>query len=84
VNEGNQAAILKMSVNVADFIPGTISPELRDALGVPKGAPPPWQGRLHAFGIPFDYRTDIARIRSPERFVEVGSATDSADHAKLM
>jgi PSP len=53
------------------IVPGQLSEELRKALGLEEGAPPPWQGRLHAFGVPFDYRTDVARLRSPERFVDV-------------
>lgn len=58
------------------FEPGTLSDELRACLGVQPNAPPPWQGRLHAFGVPFDYRTDVARLRSPERFLEVCNHLD--------
>ena len=65
-----------------EFVPGTLSENLRNALGLAEGAPPPWQGRLHAFGVPFDYRTDIARQRSPERFMEVRSACSLALRSK--
>lgn len=58
-------------MSTPSIVPGTVSKELLAALGVPEGAPPPWQGRLHAFGVPFDFRADICRLRSPERFLEV-------------
>eukprot|EP00892_Ulva_mutabilis_P007655 jgi/Ulvmu1/5261/UM022_0055.1 len=37
--------------------PAELSADLRAALNLPTGAPPPWQARLVAFGIPIDYRS---------------------------
>lgn len=42
--------------------PGHLSQRLRQALALRDGAPPPWQGRFHVFGLPFDYRTDTGAL----------------------
>lgn len=39
-----------------DLAPGRLSPELREALGIAAGAPPPWLHRMQALGYPPGYR----------------------------
>lgn len=47
-----------------------LSADLRAALDLPAGAPPPWQARLLAFGVPIDYRSIEP---DPEKPVKVGA-----------
>ena len=39
-----------------DLAPGRLSQDLREALGIAAGAPPPWLHRMQALGYPPGYR----------------------------
>ncbi|EPY50356.1 U2 snRNP-associated protein Sap145 [Schizosaccharomyces cryophilus OY26] len=45
----------ELEANVKEKRPGDISEELREALGIPSGAPPPWLYAMQKFGPPPSY-----------------------------
>lgn len=60
--------------------PSNLSAELRAALDLPLGAPPPWQARLLAFGLPIDYRDIEVEAPEPEKvrfYVDVAAHSTS-------
>ena len=44
----------------AGLVPGKLSPEIRQALGIKPNGPPPWLSKMRQLGIPPDYRAKPA------------------------
>ena len=49
---------------LADLAPGLLSQELREALGIAAGAPPPWLHRMQALGYPPGYRCGAEEVHA--------------------